>query len=195
MTNKHLLQERIRKIAEHSDEMSFREVFDEFYPRLLNFGIYLLESETAANEVISNVFLKIWTTRTTITHIDDFNSYLFRCVKNASLNYLRDAKKIQFEDISRFETGLTKTVVCPESQMINSELRERIMAALDSLPPRCRMIFELVKHDGMKYKEVALLLEVSINTVENQMSKALSILRKKLVKDNQEAVIRKLSSF
>ena len=89
---------------------------------------------------------------------------------------------------------LTKTVNNPESKLINLELRKEILMALDELPPRCRLIFELVKQDGFKYKEVAELLEISSKTVENQMGKAMSSLRSKLKHHHFSGKTRNLKS-
>ncbi|MCK5471401.1 MAG: sigma-70 family RNA polymerase sigma factor, partial [Cyclobacteriaceae bacterium] len=132
------------------------------------------------DEVISNVFIGIWNNRTSINKIEKFDSYVFRSVKNKCLSYLRDMHRLQFEELNIEDSKLIKSVRSPESALINEELREEILKALDNLPPRCRLVFELIKQDGFKYKEVAELLDVSVNTVENQMGTAMSKLRAKL---------------
>lgn len=142
--------------------------------------MYFLESKSSADEVISNVFISIWKNRARFDKIENFDAYVFRSVKNKSLSYLRDLHRLQIKELDIEETVLTKTVHSPESTLINSELRKVILEALDDLPPRCRLVFELVKQDGFKYKEVAELLDVSVNTVENQMGNAMSKLRDKL---------------
>ncbi len=188
------IQKWILKISQEDDQRSFRYLFDYYYPKLLNYSRYLLESKSAADEVISNVFIGIWNNRATINRIDKFDSYVFRAVKNKCLSYLRDTHRLQFEELNIKGSKLIKSVRSPESLIINEELRATILKALDELPPRCRLVFELVKQDGFKHKEVAKLLDVSVNTVENQMGKAMSRLRSKLKHLSFSTSLRKSSS-
>ena len=180
MSGKKEIQNWILKISEDDDQRAFRYLFDYYYPKLINFSRYLLESKSAADEVISSVFIGIWNNRKRIKKVENFDSYIFRAVKNKSLSYLRDMHRLQFKELTIEVSNLNKSVHSPESVYINEELREVILKALDELPPRCRLVFELVKQDGFKYKEVAKMLDVSINTVENQMGKAMTKLRSKL---------------
>ncbi len=170
----------IIKIAVEEDQRAFRRLFDYYYPKLINYSRYLLESKSSADEVMSNVFISLWKNRSRLDKIDNFDAYVFRAVRNKSLSHLRDLHRLQITKLNIEESTLTKTVHSPESMLINSELRKVILQALDKLPPRCRLVFELIKQDGFKYKEVAELLDVSINTVENQMGKAMSELRNSL---------------
>ena len=180
MSNRKKIQYWISKITQEDDQRAFRFLFDYYYPKLINYSRYLLESKSAADEVISNVFIGIWNNRTSINKIEKFDSYVFRSVKNKCLSYLRDMHRLQFEELNIEDSKLIKSVRSPESALINEELREEILKALDNLPPRCRLVFELIKQDGFKYKEVAELLDVSVNTVENQMGTAMVKLRAKL---------------
>ncbi|MCK5102791.1 MAG: RNA polymerase sigma-70 factor [Cyclobacteriaceae bacterium] len=180
MSNRKKIQYWISKITQEDDQRAFRFLFDYYYPKLINYSRYLLESKSASDEVISNVFIGIWNNRTSINKIEKFDSYVFRSVKNKCLSYLRDMHRLQFEELNIEDSKLIKSVRSPESALINEELREEILKALDNLPPRCRLVFELIKQDGFKYKEVAELLDVSVNTVENQMGTAMSKLRAKL---------------
>lgn len=180
MSSRKDIQNWILKISKKNDQRAFRYLFDYFYPKLINYSRYMLESKSAADEVISSVFIGIWNNRVRLEKIDNFDSYVFIAVKNKSLSYLRDTHRLQFEEFNATHSKLLKNVQSPESSLINEEIRIEILNALDELPPRCRLVFELVKHDGFKYKEVSALLEVSVNTVENQMGKAMSKLRTRL---------------
>lgn len=194
MKGKEQIQEWLIKISREDDQRAFRYLFDFYHPKLLNYSLYFLESKSAADEVISTVFLGIWSNRTRIERIERFDSYIFRAVKNKCLNYLRDVHRIKFESLDDNELKMKKSVYSPEGSLINGELRTTILQALDTLPPRCRMVFELVKQDGFKYKEAAKLLGVSVNTVENQMGKAMAILREKLRNEFPAAKVRKINS-
>ena len=168
------------KISREDDQQAFRYLFDHYYPRLLNYALYFLKTRAAADQVVSDVFIGIWNNRVKLNKIEKFDSYIFRAVKNKSLNFIRDDHRITREELDINDRFLTKSVISPENSLINEELRATILKALDELPPRCRMVFELVKQDGFKYKEVAKLLDISVNTVENQIGKAMSLLRSKL---------------
>ncbi len=180
MSNRNEIQNWILKISREDDQRSFRYLFDYYYPKLINYSRYLLESKSGADEVISNVFIGIWNNRSHMDKIEKFDSYVFRAIKNKCLSYLRDMHRLQFEELNIGDSKLIKSVRSPESDLINDELRDEILGALDNLPPRCRLVFELIKQDGFKYKEVAELLDVSVNTIENQMGKAMAKLRSKL---------------
>lgn len=180
MATKNDIQEWISEVSRNDDQRAFRYLFDHYYPKLVNYARYLLESKSASDEVISSVFIGLWNNRNRLKKIKNIDSYIFRAIKNKCLSYLRDVHRLQYEELNIEETQLVKAIDSPESSLINKEMRGEILNALDNLPPRCRLVFELVKQDGFKYKEVAELLDVSVNTVENQMGKAMSKLRKKL---------------
>jgi len=172
--------ELIKKISQSDDQLAFRELFDLFYPRLLNFAQYLVGSKYASDIVISSVFTGLWKGRKKLAGISGFENYLFKATKNHCLNYLRDDRRLRFEKIDDHNCKLAKTVESPEDKFINDEMRTEILDAIDSLPPKCKHIFELVREEGFKYKEVAELLDISEKTVENQMGRAYAKLREKL---------------
>ncbi len=174
------IHELIKRISQSEDQIAFRELFTFYYPRLLNFAQYLLESKYASDIVISSVFTELWKRRKKLVGITGFDNYLLKATKNACLNYLRDDRRLRYENIGAHECKLTKSIESPEDKFISNEMRAEIIRAIDSLPPKCRQIFELVREDGFKYREVAELLEISEKTVENQMGRAYSKLRVKL---------------
>ena len=174
------IKQLIIKVSRFDDPIAFRDLFNFFYPRLLNFSQYFLESKYAANEVISTVFISLWKNRNKLERIKRFENYVFKSTKNYSLNYLRDNHRLRFEKFDEHEVEIKKSVKSPEDHFINNEIRAKILEALDNLPTRCRLIFELVKEEGLKYKEVAELLDISEKTVENQMGNAYSKLRTEL---------------
>lgn len=191
MSNRKEVQNWILRISQEDDQRAFRYLFDFYYPKLINYSRYLLESKSAADEVISHVFIGIWNNRKSINKVEKFDSYVFRAIKNKCLSYLRDMHRLQYDELNIEDSNLIKSVRSPESSLINEELRVVILKALDNLPPRCRLVFELIKQDGFKYKEVADLLDISVNTVENQMGKAMSKLRSKLKHQSFSIKIKK----
>ena len=165
----------IHKITNQDDQVAFRQFFDFYFHRLVNFAYFFLESSVASEEVVSTVFISLWKKRKELTEIDRIEAYIFSSTKNKSYNYLRDNKRmIQFKDIDSEDDYLVPQFENPETELINRELRDKIIGIIEELPPKCKLIFTLIREDGMKYKEVAELLDISIKTVEVQMGRALS---------------------
>lgn len=161
----HLLQQQIAV----GDQRAFRQLFDYYAERLTRFAYSILKNKDAATEVVDEVFVKIWKQKESITEIRHLTTYLYTATKNASLNYLSRKANEQITDSFDFINIQLQEEDCPDQQMITSEIFRSIRAAVEDLPPRCKMIFKLVREDGLKYQEVADILHISVNTVDAQM--------------------------
>lgn len=160
------------RIALQSDEQAYEELFRYFYPSLYQFALSFVKTGHLAEEVVSDVFIRIWQKRSALARIHDLKLYLFISTKNTALNYLRQQKRdILLSDDYRVQ--LRSVYFDPEELLITAEMVNRIQQAINQLPPRCQLIFKLIKDDGLKYKEVAELLSLSLKTIENQMTLAL----------------------
>lgn len=162
-----------QKIALFNDQQSYNELFLHFYPSLQQFAFSYVKSKQLSEEIVSDVFIKIWEKRTTLHKIANLKFYLFTSTRNTAINYLKKqkgAKSIAAED---YWVELNSVYFDPEKLMITAEMMQKIQKAIQSLPPKCKLIFKLVKEEGLKYKEIAALLDLSIKTVENQMTLAL----------------------
>ncbi|HUN01526.1 MAG TPA: RNA polymerase sigma-70 factor [Niabella sp.] len=163
------LPEGWKKQIAAGDHKVFRQFFDLFADRLTNFAFSITQNRTASIQIMDEVFVQIWKNRTSLTEIDNITTYLYKAIKNTALNYLsKKAKEKIFDafdniniDISFYEN--------PEQNLISSEILKRINDAVDALPPKCKMIFKLVREDGLKYRQVAEILNISVNTVDAQM--------------------------
>ncbi len=165
------------------NEKAFRVLFDHFSPRLTSFAYAMLKVNDAAIEVVDEVFVKIWKQRQQITAIQNLRVYLYTATKNISLNYIsRKAKEQLIEPFDYINIQLNDGE-SPEQKMITSEIFKKIRSAIDELPPRCKMIFKLVREDGLKYREVAGVLNISVNTVDAQMVIAVKKVSEKLRTD------------
>ena len=162
---------------ENLDQGSFEKLFREYFPPLMAFAGKILVDEDEAREVVQKVFISLWEKRSKIDVSTSLKSYLFTSVHNRSLNVIRDRKKF-----SRLEVPEVAGEWDVSAQIESMELEEKIMEAISSLPEKCREVFQLNRFDGLKYSEIAEHLDISVKTVENQMSKALKILREKLLK-------------
>lgn len=161
------------QIAADGNEIAYRKLYELFYIPLMRMAFSVYPSKEAAEEIVSDVFIKIWLNRKSLHKIEKFKSYLFKATYNKALNYLRNHKKYQYELLSDYTLDFLSPAPNPEQIMMNSELEKRIHAAIQSLPPKCRQIFLLVKENNLKYKEVGRILNISVNTIDNQMAIAL----------------------
>jgi RNA polymerase sigma-70 factor (family 1) len=160
------------RIAVHNDEQAYKELFHHFYPSLYQFALSILKTGLLADEVVSDVFLRIWQKRAALARIQNLKLYLFISTRNTALNYLRQQKRPALLP-DDYRVQLRSIYFDPEQMMITAEMISRIRQAVSQLPPRCQLIFKLIKEDGLKYKEVAELLHLSAKTIENQMTLAL----------------------
>ena len=159
-----------QRVVDWDDRSAFEQIFRLHHPAVRTFAQALTRSRTMADDVTQEVFISLWVKRKELTPIKHFSYYLLAMVRNHSLNYLcrcRYRNEIDLNDVNMESLALHTT---PESLMISSEIRHRMNAAINDLPPRCKLIFYLVKGKGLKYKEAASLLNVSQKNIENQMS-------------------------
>jgi RNA polymerase sigma-70 factor (family 1) len=167
------LQQLINRIAVYDDAVAYKELFLLYHARLISFAATITKSKETAEEVISDVFVKLWIKRSSLTRITNFHLYIYIITKNLSINCLLKQKR---ETTFSFDDAVVEFRSCyqdPEESLISSEMIQRLRLSIESLPPKCQLIFKLVKEDGLKYKEVAELLNLSVKTVENQMTIAL----------------------
>ena len=163
------------------DTRAFRQIFDALFSNLTKFSFSFVHSKEAATEIVDELFVQLWIKRTDIMKINDLRVYLYTATKNASLNYIsKKAKQIEVEPYENLIVQMTD-LVSPEQLMITKEILQKIKEAVDSLPPRCKLIFKFVREDGLSYSEVAEILGLSIKTIDAQMVIAVSRIRGKLM--------------
>ena len=168
-----LLRKLTERIAIDNDVNAYRELFILYHKRLLNFSVTITHSKESAEEVVSDVFLKLWVNRATLITIDNFHLYIYIVTKNLSINRALKEKREQSFSLDETLIDMQNIYSNPEELMISSEMQRRIRSSIEILPPKCRLIFKLIREDGLKYKEVAELLNLSLKTIENQMTIAL----------------------
>ncbi len=162
-----------QQIALFNNQQAYNELFLHFYPSLQQFAFSFLKSKQLSEEAVSDVFIKIWKRRRTLHTIINLKLYLFTSTRNTCLNYLKKQKSWQSLPADDYWVELNSVFFDPEQLMITAEMLHKIHEAVQSLPARCRLIFKLVKEEELKYREVAELLNLSVKTVENQMTLAL----------------------
>lgn len=159
-------------------ERAFEQVFKTYFKPLHSYAYTILKDDSTAEEMVQNVFFNIWNRRERLAIDGSIKAYLYRSVHNESLNFLKHQKvRASYQVHYRQETPETES---SSGKIMAEELSAHIQKALNELPPQCRMIFQLSRFEQLKYKEIAGELGISVKTVENQMGKALRVLRTKL---------------
>jgi RNA polymerase sigma-19 factor, ECF subfamily len=153
------------------DESAFTQVYLHFGKKLILFGVSLVRSKEIAEELVEDVFVKLWANRHNITNIENLTVYLYIAVKNKALNKLsQKANELIAAPFDYLDTTIDKFAADPYDLMITAEMMARMYHVIEALPPRCKMIFKLIREDGLKYKEVAEILNISVNTIDAQMA-------------------------
>ena len=161
------------------DKTTFERLFREEFKGLVVFAIQYVKDYEAAREIVQEAFVNMWSRREQIDPSKAVKSYLVTSVKNRSLNYLRDNKKFD-SNLLILEDLYPLPVYQQSDHLVESELKEQITLAIKELPEKCREVFLLNRDEHLKYQEIADQLQISVKTVETQMSKALQHMRKKL---------------
>ncbi len=164
-------------------EDSFTLLFKEYNLKLCSYAYRILNDNNEAKEVVHTTFCKIWDNRKTLEINESLKSYLYKSVYNNCISNLRKKKQYaKYVDLGLGDLYFNRIVQNPhaELKLIDSEYRKIIISAIKELPDRCREIFIKCKINGQTYSGVAEELNISIKTVESQMSIALKRLRKNL---------------
>lgn len=168
----HLLGERNEKI--------FEQVFKSNFRNLHAYAFTIVKDDVMAEEMVQNVFYKIWERTAQLSITGSVTAYLYRAVYNESLNYLKHQKvKAAYQTHSSFQ--MKNATDSASKKILLRDLSENLHHALNELPEQCRTVFQLSRFEELRYREIASRLKISVKTVENHMGKALKLLRIKLV--------------
>jgi RNA polymerase sigma-70 factor (ECF subfamily) len=172
--------QQINSGIRQGDVAVFEELYRQYYVFLCLIAEHIVKNHSDAEEIVSDVFVKLWTIREKTDIAISIKAYLIKAVHNTSLNYL---EKLKFEN--KLTDGLSKSDYellawdsdYPLGQLYRKEIIEILDQGINSLPDGCRQIFMLSRNKGMKYCDIADKLGISVNTVKTQMKIALSRLR------------------
>lgn len=151
------------------------ELFRRYYVGLCRTALRFVNDPAAAEDVVQELFVQLWAKRDNLPEDPpNVGPYLRRSTRNRSLNYLRDRKRIPIDDGDPPEVSTPPRAA---QDMEQAELQQRINRAIDRLPERCRLVFVMSKVEEMSHREIAEGLDISVKTVENQMTRAYRYLR------------------
>ena len=171
------MSETSKQIISIQDERVFETIFRDHYQALVGFAVKYVRDDDVAEGIVQETFANLWVKSKTITIKTSLKAYLYGAVRNGCLNYLKHEKvKKAYSEYRGYHFSEQDET----DHLELDELESTIRKAFEKVPPKCREIFELSRFEGKKYQEIAELLDLSIKTVENQMGKALKILRDEL---------------
>ncbi len=157
-----------------NNKTALKGIFDEYYNTVFHAVYRIVGDKDTAEDLSQDVFMRLWEKRHQITINGPIGAYIRRMAINEGLGYLRKHKKYSLEEIQDHHSPLTSS---GEDDYIDGELEQQIQCAIATLPPRCKTVFVLSRFEELSYKEIGQKLDISPKTVENQISKALKILR------------------
>lgn len=183
----------LRRVA-GGDEAAFRQLFHHYNRLLRPFAMKLTRSDIAAEEVLQEVFLKIWLHREKLALVENPKAYIVRIVSNESLNYLRTLAKNNrlFEEIRQIPM---QEYSSPEQALTYRETEKLIREAVQQLPRACRQVYRLSRDEDKRIPEIASALNLSDSTVKNQLVKALKIIRLYITRTTPLLIACLLSKF
>lgn len=173
-------EEQFTSALQRGDEQVFEHTYTTYFKPLLCYAYTMVKEEASAEEVVQNVFLKLWEKKASIDIHTSLNAYLYKAVYFESLNYLKHENvKATFQTHTVHDMKHTTAPSASES-LHHRNLEERLRKALSELPEQCRTVFQLSRFEELKYREIAERLGIAEKTVEHHMGKALKLLRLKL---------------
>jgi RNA polymerase sigma-70 factor (ECF subfamily) len=160
------------------DEDSYKKLFYHFYPVLLSFCTAILNNKEDAEEVVSEVMLRVWTMGSALNHVDNLTVYLFTAARNKAYDVLRKKKRETStvaitENIQEYMVDKNS----PESLYASNELEQYLSKTIRALPTQSQLVYRLIREQGLAYKQVTEVLGISLNTAETHMRLALKKIR------------------
>ncbi|MDR1919144.1 MAG: RNA polymerase sigma-70 factor [Tannerellaceae bacterium] len=153
---------------------SFSDFFDFYYARLNKFAIAIVDSRVLAEEIVLDVFLKLWEHKSVLHTIRNIETYLFISVRNTAVNALKKEQKFTFDMLQDAHIQVADYKQTADNQLIEHEMLQLLNETVNLLPPQCKIIFKLIREDGFNRNEVAQILNISAKTVDNQIAIAIA---------------------
>jgi len=161
------------RIALYEDMKAYKQLYELLGEGLHRFSYSMVRSAEVAEEIVSDVFIKLWQMRARLSEVDNLRVYLYTIARNCSLNYLERNADSRVIGLDKLDSGAFVEGSSPADLCISADLANQMRRIVQQLPPQCRLIFQLVREEGLRYKEVAAILDVSPYTVRNQLAIAI----------------------
>lgn len=171
--NKVINEKKLIDQFSNHNEHALKKLIDYFTQELYVFCLGFVKKHEIAEEIVSDVFVKIWEKQDKISEIKNLKSYLYILTRNEAITYLRSTKNKQFISIESIDDFFLEIFQSTDSEIVNPETLFKLNKAIQDLPPRSKMAFTLAKVNELKYKEIADIMDISIKTVDNHIAQSL----------------------
>jgi len=170
----------------NDDAKAFEFLYRHYFETLCFYSFGIVKNEESAEEIVNDVFFKVWSKRKTIEINYTIKSYLIRCIHNASVDFFENKRNIFSHKFTEIDEEINQLIADENESVLKlfemEEMEEDIKDAIAQLPPQCRKIFYLSRYEFRSNDEISQALNISVNTVRTQISRALDSLRFKLKK-------------
>ena len=181
---KNIIPDQLVEKVQQGDKSAFTEIYKAHFYGLCNFSYHFIKSQAVCEELVQDLFLYIWQNRREWNPPGTVKSYLYKSIKNRSLDYLKH-KRVQNEFENKQREEFENTTITQDTLRLHKsedQLIKSIHNAIESLPVDRKIIFKMSREDGLTYREIAEVMEISVKTVETQMGRSLKTLREHLSK-------------
>jgi len=169
------LEENIRS----GDHSAFESMFFKYYQQLCAFSYNYVKSQDIARDIVQEVFINIWSNRKNFYINQSLKAYLYTAVRNQSLNYLQQRKRMEILE-EKLKQQETYNELVDVDELSSEQIAQKVWELVEQLPERRRTIFILYRRHGLSYIEISEVMGITRKTVENQMGKSLKFLRENL---------------
>ena len=168
----------------HGDKTAFKELFENYHHKIFNFCKSILGLHSQAEEITQEVFIAVWHNRQKLDENGSFSSYIFAITRNQINNYI--SKTLYQQRFIEYITNQgEKSQIFTENQVLFNELKSILNKIIEKLPPKRKRIFLLSREEGLTYRQISEKLNISENTVDTQMRKALEFIKESIPREYQ----------
>lgn len=164
------------------DEQAFANLFHVWRDKLYFFLLRITNSPQTAEDIVQDVFVKLWANRSSLGEVQNFSAWLYRVTQNQALSGMR-RMALETTILAEIKREIAASGQPTDEVLLHKQLQERLQAAINRLPPQQKLVYTLSRIEGLKQEEIANRLNLSVNTVRNHMTEALRKLRQDLAKD------------
>ncbi|MCG8306185.1 MAG: RNA polymerase sigma-70 factor [Cytophagales bacterium] len=174
------LEVLLKKFIESNDQFAFRQIFERLYPSLENLAFNFTHNKSLSEDIVMEIFEKFWRNRLKHHGIKNLHAYLYTSVRNHAIDHMKRKKDLININIDPSEVKEYFTKRSPEKILLEEELFELVNKAIEELPQKSRMVYRMLKEEGLKYREVAELLDISPKTVDYHIHLAMQKIRNQI---------------